>query len=158
MRTVKDANNWTKIGYVKGNGTVSKPSTYTFEDKKLNVGKYQYRLKQIDVNGNYKYYTLNGTVEITPPKEYKISQNYPNPFNPTTKIDYDLPFDSKVKLLIYDITGRELKVIVNEVKTAGYYTAEFNGVNLASGIYFYRILANANGKDFIVTKKMALIK
>jgi hypothetical protein len=54
--------------------------------------------------------------------------------------------------------GRKLKTVVNEFKTAGYYTVEFNGVNLASGIYFYRILANANEKDFIVTKKMALIK
>jgi hypothetical protein len=115
-------------------------------------------LKQIDYNGNFKYFKLNSVVEIGIPKKFSVSQNYPNPFNPTTKIDYELPFDSKVRILIYDVSGRELKTIVNDVKTAGYYTAEFNGVNLASGIYFYRMLANANGKDNIFTKKMVILK
>jgi hypothetical protein len=115
-------------------------------------------LKQNDYNGNFEYYLLNGAVEITVPKKFELSQNYPNPFNPVSKIDYNLPSDSKVKILIYDITGKEMKTLVNEVQTAGYYTVIFNGVNLASGLYFYRIFANANGKDFIMVKKMMLIK
>ncbi|HAY34814.1 MAG TPA: peptidase S8, partial [Bacteroidetes bacterium] len=61
--------------------------------------------------------------------------NYPNPFNPTTKIDYDIPYDGKVSILLYDISGREVAKLVNEVKTAGYYTAVFNGADLASGMY-----------------------
>jgi len=157
-RKLQNDIDWCKIGFVRANGTIKIKTYYSYKDEKLAAVKYQYKLKQIDDNGNYKYYMLSSIVEISLPKAYRLSQNYPNPFNPITKIDYDLPFDSKVKLIIYDITGRELKVVVNEVKTACYHTAEFNGVNLASGIYFYRMIANANGKDFIVTKKMAAIK
>ena len=157
-RKLQNDIDWCNIGFVRANGTCNNKTYYSYEDEKLAAGNYNYELKQIDINGHYKYFMLSGIVEITMPKAYNLSQNYPNPFNPTTKIDYDLPFDSKVKILIYDIMGRKLKTVVNEFKTAGYYTVEFNGVNLASGIYFYRILANANEKDFIVTKKMALIK
>ncbi|HQY52337.1 MAG TPA: T9SS type A sorting domain-containing protein, partial [Ignavibacteria bacterium] len=90
---------------------------------------------------------------------YKLSQNYPNPFNPSTKIDYDLPYDGKVSILLYDISGREVANLVNEVKTAGYYTATFNGANLSSGMYFYRINATGTGNNnFVSTKKMVLIK
>jgi hypothetical protein len=92
------------------------------------------------------------------PTTYTLYQNYPNPFNPTTKIAYDIPRDAKVKLVIYDILGREVKMLVNnEFKTAGKYITEFNGSYLSSGIYFARILVN-DGKDFISVKKMVLLK
>ncbi|MCU0372518.1 MAG: T9SS type A sorting domain-containing protein, partial [Ignavibacteria bacterium] len=94
----------------------------------------------------------------TLPKTFELYQNYPNPFNPTTKISFDLPKDAKVKLVIYDILGREMKTLINnEFRTAGKYTTEFNGSQLASGVYFARILVN-DGKDFIAVKKMVLIK
>ena len=149
---------FSKIGYTKGQGTVNTVTNYIFEDKKLNSGKYKYRLKQIDVNGNFEYFALNSEVEIGVPSKFNLSQNYPNPFNPTTKIDFDLPFDSKIKIVVYDITGRELKSIVNEALTAGYYTVSINGSNLTSGIYLYRIIAKSADKDFVATKKMMLIK
>ena len=145
---------WTKIGYVTGSGTKTTPTNYTFDDRKLNTGKYNYRLKQIDNNGNFEYHNLNGTIEIGVPTKYDISQNYPNPFNPTTKIDFDLPFDSKVSLKLYDMSGRELLTIVNEQKPAGYYTAQVNAGNLSSGAYFYRFTAG----NFTATKKMLMIK
>ncbi|MFA7359711.1 MAG: T9SS type A sorting domain-containing protein [Candidatus Kapaibacterium sp.] len=92
------------------------------------------------------------------PQTYQLYQNYPNPFNPTTKIAFDLPKDAKVKLVIYDILGREMKTLVNnEFRSAGKYITEFNGSNMASGIYFARILVN-EGKDFIAVKKMVLLK
>jgi hypothetical protein len=92
------------------------------------------------------------------PQTYTLYQNYPNPFNPTTKIAYDIPRDAKVKLVIYDILGREMKTLVNnEFRSAGKYITEFNGSNLASGIYFARILVN-EGKDFMAVKKMVLVK
>lgn len=91
------------------------------------------------------------------PKEYKLYQNYPNPFNPITKINYDLPKDGTVKLVIYDILGREIKVLVSEFKKAGSYLVEFNGNSFASGIYFYRIQVEG-GKGFTDVKIMALIK
>ena len=101
---------------------------------------------------------MSGTVEVGVPKNYELSQNYPNPFNPTTKIDFALPFDSKVHMVVYDMTGREIKTLVNDARTAGYYTVDLNASTLSSGTYFFRIIANANGKDFISTKKMVLVK
>jgi tetratricopeptide (TPR) repeat protein len=94
------------------------------------------------------------------PTVFRISQNYPNPFNPVTKINYDLPKDSKVKIVIYDILGREVKRLVNnELKTAGSYIVDFNASNYASGVYFYRIEAEEpNGNKFVDSKKMVLLK
>ncbi len=92
------------------------------------------------------------------PQTYQLYQNYPNPFNPTTKIAFDMPKDAKVKLVIYDILGREMKTLVNnEFRSAGKYITEFNGLNMASGIYFARILVN-EGKDFMAVKKMVMLK
>ena len=84
----------------------------------------------------------------------ELSQNYPNPFNPTTKIKYQFPEMSKVKLTVYDVLGREVKTLVNEEKPAGNYEVEFDGTNLTSGIYFYRI----ETEKFSDTKKFVLLK
>ncbi len=150
---------WIKTGFVQGKGTTATSSNYSFEDKNLKAGKYNYRLKQIDVNGNFEYHSLNSVLEIGLPTKFDISQNYPNPFNPTTKVDFQLPVDSKVSILVYDMTGREIKTLLNnELRTAGYYTAEFNGSSFASGTYFYRFIAEAGGKKNIMTKKMILLK
>ena len=112
-----------------------------------------------------KDYGTNGqTNKTNTPTEYSLSQNYPNPFNPVTKINYDLPKDGKVKMVIYDILGREIKTLVNEFKKAGRYTIEFNGSSFASGIYFYRMQvqsqgsAVAEGNSFNAVKKMVLVK
>ena len=92
------------------------------------------------------------------PKEYALMQNYPNPFNPVTTINYDLPKNGNVNIVIYDILGREVSRLVNnEFKSAGRYSVVFDGSSLSSGIYFYRIEVN-NGKDFMKVKRMVLIK
>lgn len=145
---------YVKIGFVKGKNTINTPSIYSFEDKSLQVGKYSYRLKQIDNNGNFEYFALNNTIEIGAPAKYSLSQNYPNPFNPVTKISYMVAAAGQVTLKVYDITGKEVKTLVNEVKNAGYYTVNFSGANLSSGIYIYKITAN----NFTETKKMTLVK
>lgn len=85
---------------------------------------------------------------------YDLSQNYPNPFNPSTKINYALPTDGQVSIKIFDMSGKEVMSLVNEVKTAGYYSVNFNASNLSSGIYFYSLSA----ADFTATKKMMLVK
>ncbi|HCA43504.1 MAG TPA: T9SS C-terminal target domain-containing protein, partial [Bacteroidetes bacterium] len=69
------------------------------------------------------------------------SQNYPNPFNPITAIDFQLPERSDVQLVIYDVSGREISKLKNEIMDAGYYRINFSGVNLSSGIYFYTLRA-----------------
>ena len=88
------------------------------------------------------------------PSVYKLYNNYPNPFNPATKIKFDLPKNSYVKINVFDVTGRMINEIVNQNLSAGSYETEFNGSNLSSGIYYYRIEAG----DFVETKKMILVK
>ena len=88
------------------------------------------------------------------PDNYNLSQNYPNPFNPTTHIQFGLPRESKVSLVIYNILGQKVAELVNQQLKAGYHEVEFNSSKYSSGIYFYRIQAG----DFVETKKMILIK
>ncbi len=114
-----------------------------------------------DASGNFrtKVFFENGSnplnnISNVIPKEYSLSQNYPNPFNPTTTIKYSLIKDGLVTVKIYDIAGREVAKLVNEVKKAGNYQVLFNASTLASGVYFYRIQSN----DFVMTKRMVLIK
>jgi len=154
QRTNANENDWKKISFIQGNGTTNEGKNYTYEDRNVSTGKYQYRLKQIDFNGNYEYHALVNEVEIGVPKKFNMSQNYPNPFNPTTKINYELPITNYVTIKIYDINGKEAAQLVNQNQKAGYYTVEFNGSNLASGMYFYRIKAG----DFSAVKKMVLVK
>ena len=88
------------------------------------------------------------------PSVYSLSQNYPNPFNPITKIDFSIPKNGFVVLKIYDVLGREIKTLVNENKTAGYYTIDFNASEFSSGVYFYRLESNG----YVNVKRMMLIK
>lgn len=88
------------------------------------------------------------------PEKFSLSQNYPNPFNPVTKLEIGISKLGFVSLKVYDIQGREVNVIVNEQLGAGTYEVEFNGNNLNSGIYFYRLISDG----FIETKKMILSK
>ena len=95
---------------------------------------------------------------IKAPGNFSLSQNYPNPSNPKSKIDYELPFKGKISIIVYDILGKEVAALVNEIKDEGYYTAEFDGSNLASGVYFYRINAESGILNFSKTLKMILVK
>ena len=114
------------------------------------------------INVYYKYVNINridmpDEVEINKLKivnEFNLFQNYPNPFNPTTKIKYEISKTGLVTLKVYDVLGREVATLVNEEKLSGSYEVEFDGSNLSSGVYFYRMRAG----DFIDTKKFVLIK
>jgi len=90
----------------------------------------------------------------TVPENYSLSQNYPNPFNPVTKINFSILKQGLVVLKIYDILGKEVVTLVNENKTAGNYSADFNAAIFSSGIYFYKLVSG----DFADIKKMMLIK
>ncbi len=93
------------------------------------------------------------------PTEYGLSQNYPNPFNPNTTIQFDLPQNSDVEITLYNSLGQQVKTIANRYYSAGYQSVNFNGSELASGMYIYQIKAiGENGKEFTESKKMVLMK
>ncbi len=157
---------WQSIEFISGNGTTTKPHTYSYTDKNLSAGKYLYRLKQIDFDGTFEY-SKTVEAEILSPNEFILEQNYPNPFNPSTKIRYSIPTPSSsiplikernevgfVTLKVYDILGNEIATLVNEYKPAGSYEVEFNSHQLAGGIYFYQLKTD----NFIETKKMVYLK
>lgn len=95
------------IGFVQGNGTTTNPHNYSFTDEELLSGVYQYRLKQIDYDGSFKY---SGIVELNliAVNDFRLEQNYPNPFNPSTTISYQLPKAEFVTVKIFDTIGNEV--------------------------------------------------
>jgi photosystem II stability/assembly factor-like uncharacterized protein len=112
---------------------------------------------------NTIYKTTNGGGEIISainpisnniPYGFSLSQNYPNPFNPTTKINFDLKNSTFAMLRVYDISGREVRTLVNEKLSAGSYSYDFNATELPSGVYFYQLQTDG----FVETKKMILLK
>ncbi|MBN8583824.1 MAG: T9SS type A sorting domain-containing protein [Ignavibacteria bacterium] len=88
------------------------------------------------------------------PKEFSLLQNYPNPFNPVTNIQFQIKQSSEVKIVIYDVNGKELQTLVNQKLNAGTYSADWNAANSSSGVYFYKLTAD----DFTQTRKMVLVK
>lgn len=129
-----------------------------------------YDNNNIYISANYEYNGQNGLDSVVLlkysipvginthnnqiPDKFELFQNYPNPFNPATKIYYTLPIDGFVKIEIYNSIGQNIKSLVNEFKNSGYYTVDFDGSNLSSGLYFYRINVN----NFTETRKMLLLK
>ena len=150
--------NWIKAGFVSGKGTTSNSNSYTFTDRNLQSGKYKYRLKQSDYNGNFKFYELSNEVVIGVPDKFYLSQNYPNPFNPVTNLGFGISSAAGglgfVSLKVYDVLGNEVALLVNENKEPGYYNVQFDGSSLSSGIYFYRLESNG----FVQTKRMMMVK
>ena len=144
---------WERIGFIEGHGTTTEENSYLFVDNNLTAGKYQYRLKQLDYDGSFKFSDIV-EIEVLSPIEFSLSQNYPNPFNPTTTIQYSIPQSGTVKLAVYNTLGEVVRILANNYKDAGTYTINFNASNLSSGIYYYRLEAGA----FIETKKMVIMK
>jgi hypothetical protein len=145
--------NWSKIGFVEGSGTTNAPKSYSFTDKSAS-GKTSYRLKQIDRDGKFEYSQTVEIIAATAPKEFTLQQNYPNPFNPTTSISYQLSTTGFTSLIVYDAIGREVATMVNAVKDAGSYTAQFDGTDLSGGVYFARLASGGETR----TRKLVLLK
>jgi hypothetical protein len=143
---------WQVLGFVRGAGTTTERQSYSFLDRTA-TGNVQYRLKQIDFDGQFEYSNI---IEINAglPKTFVLEQNYPNPFNPTTVMSYQLPVASEVSLKLFDVLGKEVATLVNERQEAGAYNYTLNASNLSSGVYFYRLQAG----NFVQTKKMMLVK
>ena len=100
-------------------------------------------------------------ISVIIPSQYALYQNYPNPFNPVTTIKFDLPKQSEVKIIVYDILGRETAVLVDKKMGAGIYEVQWNTNEFASGVYFYKMEVRKEGSstiDFVSTKKMVVLK
>jgi uncharacterized membrane protein YgdD (TMEM256/DUF423 family) len=163
---------WETIGFVPGFGTTTEPKSYSFIDKEISGGTYNYRLKQIDFDGSIEYSFII-EVEVVAPNKFSLEQNYPNPFNPATKIKFTIPAletrhgssRQMVTMKVFDILGNEVATLVNEELPAGEYEVDFHSNdnsdqsfrlvrNLSSGVYFYKLIAG----PFSETKKMILAK
>lgn len=153
-RKTNGESNWKKIGFVQGYGTTNEPKNYSYEDKKVQTGIYRYRLKQNDYNSSFEYFELQQDVTIAKPAEFSLSQNYPNPSNPKSIIEYQVPEKTLVNISVYNMLGQLVSSIVNEIKEAGTYSVEFDGTNLSSGTYFYRISSGT----YTAVKKLILVK
>jgi hypothetical protein len=151
QREIND--NFITIGFINGSGTSTESHTYTYTDKNLDPGTYTYRLNQVDFDGTSKASEAI-TVVVERPVNFSLEQNYPNPFNPSTQINYSIAVRGNVNLIVYDLLGRKVQTLVNEVKEPGSYKVNFDASNLPSGIYAYRIQSG----NFIQTKKMMLLK
>jgi hypothetical protein len=152
-----------------GNQIISASATGRMEMLKYTsaaAGRYSVRLKEYSGYGSYSVIVSNvrptgsvvgveqAQVASTLPTVFALNQNYPNPFNPKTMIGFQLPVMSEVSLKVYDILGREVATLMNEVKSPGTYTVKWDASQLSSGIYLYRLQA---GK-FVSVKRMILMK
>ncbi len=169
-RSTEEEGNYIRITekLIESRGTPTTTAEYEFIDSKVRNGvTYYYKLEDINLNGEK---SLTGPVSARPdfgltldqgeiPETYALSQNFPNPFNPETVIKYDLPENTSVQLIIYDLLGREVRRLVDGDMTAGYQNVTWDGRDnagrqVSSGLYIYKIIAG----EFIATKKMLLQK
>jgi len=137
--------------------------TYTLPANALHAG-FKFRFRGVGLESTDEWFfdniclygdiMSNVTGNTNLPMEYTLEQNYPNPFNPVTQIKFSIPTQGLVTLKIYDVTGREVAKLVDDVIAPGNYVREFNGENFASGVYFYKITAG----EFTQVKKMMLVK
>jgi len=144
---------WATIGFVPGFGTTTETRNYSLEDKNLTAGKYQYRLKQIDLDGTFEY-SHEVEADVSTIKDFSLDQNYPNPFNPSTTISFSIPSPAFTTLKVYDILGNVVATLVNEEKSSGIYNITFDASALTSGVYLYQFTAGS----FSEMKKMILLR
>ncbi|MGA9405553.1 MAG: T9SS type A sorting domain-containing protein [Bacteroidota bacterium] len=153
--TPATSSTWTKVGSVTGKGTTNTQQNYSYSDVVSEAGSYNYRLKQIDNDGNFTYsseVTIKATLSAS---DYQLSQNYPNPFNPSTKFNFALKTAGHVNVKIYNSIGQEVVTLFDGTLPADeIQQVTFDGSRLASGIYFYVLRA----PDRVDVKKMLLMK
>jgi hypothetical protein len=144
---------WNFLVFLNGANNSNSSKNYSFTHKTCEIGRNYYKLKMIDNDGTFKYSQVIEAV-IGVPKEYALLQNFPNPFNPTTKIEYTVPTNGRVKLDVFSITGQTIKTLVDENQEAGYYSVDFSATNNSAGMYFYKLsIDNKN-----IVKKMMYLK
>jgi hypothetical protein len=143
---------------LRGQGSSSRERDYSFRDTDVQAGhSYWYRLGDVDNSGRENF---SKSVKVMldndagTPLRYAVDQNYPNPFNPATTIRYSLPEKADVTLSVYDLHGRLVRTLVNGEQPAGEYALNFDGRNLAGGVYYFRMTAG----NFREVRKMVLLR
>jgi hypothetical protein len=146
---------WAKIGFVQGHATTLAPQSYLYVDQSLPFGKYYYRIKQLDLDGETEAFPeLDVTVGVSP-GTLILAQNYPNPFNPSTVIEFVVPQNGYTTLKVYNLLGQEVAtVFAGNAEPEAISTARFDATNLPSGVYFYTL--RSAGK--VDTKRMVLMR
>jgi hypothetical protein len=160
---------WEVIGFVEGHGNSNSPKEYEFADDLTTLEDYQenmdleYRLKQIDTDGAYEYYSLiaavasgniTGIEDESMPVKFELLQNYPNPFNPATTIKFSLPESAETLLEVYNSIGQKVATLIDQDLGSGYHEVEWNASGFATGLYIYRLTS----QNFVAVKKMVLLK
>jgi subtilisin family serine protease len=141
------------IGFVAGSGCSTVAIQYSFIDDDIINNRIYYRLKQIDLNGEFIYFD-EIMVELPIVSDYQLFQNFPNPFNPGTTIKYSVPEQSEIKIVMHDIIGNEIEKLYEGVKQAGIHQIDLNAGNLSSGVYFVSMTA----ENFRNSIKISLLK
>jgi hypothetical protein len=142
------------IGFVNGNGTSTATKNYSYTDHISSFGKYVYRLKQDDYNGNCAFSSNVQIAAGAKPSSFILNQNYPNPFNPSTTIRFEVPKNSRIKLTIYNMLGEAVRVLSDAIFEEGVYEKTFDAKDLASGVYIYELKTD----DVLLRQKMVLQK
>lgn len=158
--TVSETNNYgfyvqrdgVDIAFIAGHGTTLQQHSYSYTDNP-STGQYQYRLRQVDLDGTVTY-SESVTIDVSAPLKFALEKNYPNPFNPSTRISFSITKEGPVSLRVFDILGREVAALLNENRKAGKYTEEFSGNQMASGVYVY-VLRSSEGR---LVGRMMLLK
>ena len=157
--TIED--NYRYFGDIGPGQTAQSYSFYNFiaQDPPNSIGVqiHIFSNDQLYWNGSFDFSFIETGLSgsgIDIPSEFALRQNYPNPFNPTTVFSYDIPSESHVNLSIYDINGRVVRILINEIQNPGYYSVQWNASGIPSGLYFYKIQAGT----FFDVKKFVVIK
>ncbi|MGB6033951.1 MAG: T9SS type A sorting domain-containing protein [Bacteroidota bacterium] len=155
-------------GFVPGSGTTVRSQKYAFIDSTVSRSRWWYRLKMADLDGKVVYSetrfvnTFRAAEATESRGEFGFLQNYPNPFNPTTNIQFELPHRSRVRLSVYNVLGESIVTLVDSELPGGRHSVQFDGSDLAGGVYFYRIqvqpLEGERNGAFSVTRKLILTR
>jgi len=150
-----DNKTFTTVAFINGKGTTTNANNYSYTEKKVDNGKYYFRLKQVDYDGSYSF-SKTAEVEVAVrPNDFALSQNYPNPFNPTTSISFSVEKNEVATLKVFNTLGQVVSTLFNGQAEAGKtYNVSFDASKLSSGIYFYNLTQGKNS----ITKKMTLMK
>jgi|GEM_PF-1496448 len=142
------SDSWRALDFVEGMGNRSELKSYQYRDKAAANLTAEYRLKQVDYDGTWTWYGI-ATVESGQDLQaghFQLHGNYPNPFNPATTIFYEMNRESLVSLVIYDIRGREITRLLQQVQPAGHYEVTFDGSGYAGGLYLCRLSSGSDSK------------